>query len=213
MSIYVVDSGRRVITPLKVDPKIKRVEELDSITAIHPLGIHDTGIEHSVSEDEAHQYQNNQQIATSNRRRQPVVANFMSSPLLCLHSDWTLTESLKFLSDHEIKHAPVLKDEEVIGLVNETDLLKASLGETRVGKTGVEKKTVVEKNNSKDLEALCEPYMVVEGHSTVASTCLAMLYRRISAALIRNAAGQVIGILTTNDILKAISRLELDVWT
>ena len=197
MSIYVVDSGRRVITPLSVDPKIKRVEELESITAIHPLGVQDAGISQPPFDEKTSQYQSTAQHTAGNRRKQPVVATFMSSPLLFLEADWTISTSLAFLEEHDIKHGPVMKDAEIIGLISETQLLKAGL----------------QAGEAANLQDMCEPFMVVEGHSTVAATCLAMLHRRIDAVLIRNSTGQVIGILTTSDILKAISDLELDVWT
>jgi len=197
VSIYVVDSGQRVITPLSVDPKIKKVEELESITAIHPLGVQDARISQPSYDDKSSQYQNTAQHTVGNRRKQPVVATFMSNPLLYLNADWTIAASLAFLDQHDIKHGPVMKDTEIIGLISETQLFKASL---QAGKTS-------------HLQDLCKPFMVVEGHSSVAATCLAMLHRRFSATLIRSSTGQVIGILTTSDILKAISNLELDVWS
>ncbi len=199
MSVYVVDSGRRVVTPLRVDPRIRTVEELDSITAIHPLGVADSGTHTELYYSQLKSVEQQTSDSSSphpERRQQPVVSTVMSSPVLLLQSDWTVRQSLEFLEQHKIKHGPVVKDQEIIGLLSENELLKAAM------------RQVVPDT----IENLCAPFLVVEGSSPIATACMAMLHRETNATIIRNGAGQMIGILTASDILKSLADLELEVW-
>ncbi|OZG71236.1 hypothetical protein BTA51_21545 [Hahella sp. CCB-MM4] len=200
MSVYVVDSGRRVVTPLKIDPRIRSVEELDSITAIHPLGVADSGTHTELYYSQLEPIGQRQDTTSSpsqpERRQQPAVSTIMSSPVLLLQSDWSIQQSLDFLDQHSIKHGPVIKDQEIIGLLSENELLKAAMQE----------------DVPEVVEDVCMPFLVIEGNSPVATACVAMLHRETNAAVIRNGAGQMTGILTTSDILKALADLELEVW-
>ncbi|WP_020409448.1 CBS domain-containing protein [Hahella ganghwensis] len=201
MSVYVVDSGRRVVTPLRVDPKIRTVEELDSVTAMHPIGVADAGPHTELYYNQLEPGDTSEQDTAASsprteRRHQPRISAIMSSPVLLLQSDWSIQHALTFMDQHSIKHGPVTKDEEIIGLLAENDLLKASL-------------TL---DDSTTVETICTPYLVIEGSNPVATACMAMLHQNTNAAIVRNGAGQMIGILTTSDILKSLADLELEVW-
>jgi predicted transcriptional regulator len=208
MPIYVVEYGRGIVTPLKVDPRIKKVDELQEISALHPLGISDHG--QSGHQGQSHHapltyetYQLEERRNRASDRGLPAVQpqslqpakRFMSSPVLMGKDSWSIKYSLAFLQDHDISHLPVSDGQNVIGLVSECDLLRAMVD-----------------NTIATLEQLCGPYIVISGENSLERVALAMLYKNVDGVLVRNSEFKIEGILTTVDFLKVFTQLDLETW-
>lgn len=204
MSIYVVEYGRGIITPLKVDPKIKQVEELQEITALHPLGLPDQGqaekrkpsFSYHPSPQDKNQGPPSQGTSAAARSLADQPAkDFMSAPLLMGKDLWTVAESLTFLQQHNISHLPVSDGNQIIGLLEECDLLRAT-----------------HQNENTPLAQLKGSFVVISAENSLDRAAMAMLYKNVNAVLIRNDEFKVVGILTTVDFLKIFTRTDLETW-
>ncbi|AZZ91373.1 CBS domain-containing protein [Hahella sp. KA22] len=190
MPIYLVDAGHRIITPLSVDPRVKSVEELKSISAIHPIGPQDQGMR------EDFPYSGSEQDSAPEGDISRLSAqDVMSSPVLYGKQDWSLDEGLSFLREHKVRHLPVRDDQEVVGFLIERELLQAKLEQPEA-----------------TLAALCAPYLMVGDDADLRRISLVLVERDLDGALVRNVQGDVIGVLTATDILKAIAHFEVEAW-
>jgi CBS domain-containing protein len=64
-------------------------------------------------------------IAVEGRRsRDTVVREVMSAPVLCVTPETEIDESMALMTDRRIRHAPVVADGAVIGMVSIGDLVK-----------------------------------------------------------------------------------------
>ncbi len=57
------------------------------------------------------------------------VAEIMSSPVIVVTPDHSVAECMKIISDHHIRHLPVLERERLVGIVSIGDLVNAILSE------------------------------------------------------------------------------------
>ncbi len=57
--------------------------------------------------------------------RQTPVREIMSSPAILAHPDQTIDECMAIMTQHRIRHLPVVRGEAVIGIVSIGDLVKA----------------------------------------------------------------------------------------
>jgi CBS domain-containing protein len=64
-------------------------------------------------------------IAVEGRRsRDTLVREVMSSPVICVTPDTSVDEGMALMTDRRIRHAPVVQDGDVIGMVSIGDLVK-----------------------------------------------------------------------------------------
>ena len=64
-------------------------------------------------------------IAVEGRRsRDTSVSEVMSSPVLCVTPDTTVDETMALMTDRRIRHAPVVEDGVLIGMISIGDLVK-----------------------------------------------------------------------------------------
>jgi CBS domain-containing protein len=64
-------------------------------------------------------------IAVEGRRsRDTSVSEVMSSPVLCVTPDTTVDETMALMTDRRIRHAPVVEDGVLVGMISIGDLVK-----------------------------------------------------------------------------------------
>jgi len=64
-------------------------------------------------------------IAVEGRRsRDTAVSEVMSSPVLCVTPDTTVDETMALMTDRRIRHAPVVEEGALIGMISIGDLVK-----------------------------------------------------------------------------------------
>jgi CBS domain-containing protein len=64
-------------------------------------------------------------IAVEGRRsRDTAVADVMSAPVICVTPETGIEESMALMTDRRIRHAPVVADGELVGMVSIGDLVK-----------------------------------------------------------------------------------------
>jgi CBS domain-containing protein len=124
--------------------------------------------------------------------RHTVVARFMTADPIAISSDRTLAEAHRVMRENGIRHLPVVDGGQLVGLVSQRDLY---LLETLQG---------VDPDEERVEEAMtAEPYTVAPDASLeeVAST---MAERKYGSAVVV-AAGDVVGLFTTIDALRALA--------
>lgn len=63
--------------------------------------------------------------------RETTVAEIMSSPVVTVSPEHTIGECMKIITDHRIRHLPVLDRERLVGMISIGDLVNQILSEQR----------------------------------------------------------------------------------
>ncbi len=131
--------------------------------------------------------------------RSPVLiaGHVMTTPVQCISSELPLNEVHELMRKKRFRHLPVIsKEGKLVGMVSDRDILRAGV---------LENKRVGEYMSSKVLTATAE--------TSIRDVAEALLENRIGGLPIIDDDHEVVGILTTTDILKAVvQRAPLELW-
>lgn len=61
--------------------------------------------------------------------RDTPVREIMSSPILCVTPDQPLEEAMALMTEHRVRHLPVVHEDQVLGLVSIGDVIKSIISE------------------------------------------------------------------------------------
>lgn len=121
-----------------------------------------------------------------------LVRDLMSMPAVTIRSNEDYKAALTLMQERSLHHLPVVdSDGEISGMAAERDLLIAA---TRYLQSPVEVGDVMHRG-----------VVAVTPETSAAKAAGLMLGQRIGSLPVVNAAGQVVGILTETDILKAFA--------
>jgi acetoin utilization protein AcuB len=133
-----------------------------------------------------------------------LIKNWMSKPPITIEAEACLTDAIGLLRQHEISMLPVLADDQLVGIVTDRDIKKASASD--VGSleahelldliSGMQIKTIMTKN------PITVPY-----NYTIEETALKLLVHNISGVPVLNQVKQLIGVITKTDIFRALISL------
>lgn len=121
----------------------------------------------------------------------PHVQKYMTTQPYSIEADKTLADADKEMSQHNIRHLPVMEDGKIIGIISDRDMKMAS------GLSDVEPSLVRVKD-------ICHehPY-IVDPQDHLKDVAATMADKRYGSALVVQ-NGKLVGILTTVDICKAL---------
>ena len=68
---------------------------------------------------------------TTSDVRQTAAAGIMSSPVTCATPDLTIQEAMQIMTEQRIRHLPVVRERQVVGVVSIGDLVKAIIDDQR----------------------------------------------------------------------------------
>jgi CBS domain-containing protein len=63
--------------------------------------------------------------------RQTPVREIMSTPVLCVTPDQPLEEAMALMTEHRVRHLPVIRDGNLMGMVSIGDLIKSIISEQK----------------------------------------------------------------------------------
>ena len=63
--------------------------------------------------------------------RETPIREIMSSPVLCVTPDQPLEEAMALMTEHRVRHLPVIRDDQVLGMVSIGDLIKSIISEQK----------------------------------------------------------------------------------
>lgn len=63
--------------------------------------------------------------------RNTPVRDIMSAPVLCVTPDQPLEEAMALMTEHRVRHLPVIRENQVLGMVSIGDLIKSIISEQK----------------------------------------------------------------------------------
>jgi CBS domain-containing protein len=63
--------------------------------------------------------------------RETPVRDIMSAPVLCVTPEQPLEEAMALMTEHRVRHLPVIRDEQLLGMVSIGDLIKSIISEQK----------------------------------------------------------------------------------
>lgn len=133
-----------------------------------------------------------------------LVKNWMSKRLITIHQDDSMEGAIRLLTEHRIRMLPVMKNDNLVGVITDRDLRSASAS----------KATTLEVHELfylisriKVKEIMSKDPITVPMDYTVEETAQILLDNRINGVPVVDHKGKVIGVITQTDILKVLISL------
>jgi acetoin utilization protein AcuB len=130
-----------------------------------------------------------------------LVAKWMSTKLITIGSDESMSRAAQLMKDYRIGHLPVIRDGKLVGIVSDRDLKRASASDA----TALEVHELSYLLSQVKVGSIMtsEPVTVSE-HDSIDEAALIMLENKISALPVVDDQGEVIAMLTQGDIFRAL---------
>ena len=127
-------------------------------------------------------------------RQYPIVRQHMTIAPHTVGTDGSLADASRLMKQHQIRHLPVLRAGQIVGLLSERDLLLVeTLPGVRPGGVRVE-------------EAMVQDVFTVSPETPVAEVVETMIDRKVGSAVVTE-NDHVVGVFTTIDALQALHHL------
>lgn len=134
-------------------------------------------------------------MAQAEPRPVMTAGELMSSPVLTADLDWSPDKALQFMKEEGISHLPVHSADRLVGLVSDRDLLDASPLDTSL----------------KSVMVSC--LLTARPESNLWSVARTMLSERVHCVLIVSDACELLGVLTSLDLLGCMTHhAPYEVW-
>lgn len=128
------------------------------------------------------------------------VEDEMTTGLVTVTPDATLADAQQLFARHRFHHLPVVEGEELVGILSDRDILRAVspfLG------TLAERGQDLETTTRRVHRVMSRALVTVEGSTSMADAAVLMLSKSVSCLPVL-AAGRLVGILTTRDMLRFV---------
>ncbi len=128
---------------------------------------------------------------------------YMSHNLISVAWTETMQAAFDKMSSHRIRHLPVVSEtQEVVGIISDRDFQRAmQIDEPDFFSGRVPQAAFSPHARVRDF--MCSPIQTLSVESSLSEAAKVMLDKKISALLIANEA-EIVGILTTDDLLRAL---------
>jgi CBS domain-containing protein len=124
-------------------------------------------------------------------------ADIMTKELVTIRAGQTVDEARGLMSRHNVRHLPVVGEEGlVIGIVSESDVLRA----LNPSWPGFEPKMRV-------ADLMSWPALTVDEQEPLRNIVQGMVEEKVSALLVTRSGNEVIGIMTSADLLELLAKL------
>jgi acetoin utilization protein AcuB len=124
----------------------------------------------------------------------PTIQKFMTTTPFTITGEQPLTEAVKLMEEHSIRHLPVVNDGKIVGILSESDL---RLMLTFKGADFTQEKVK---------QAMTLSPIIVNIETRLDEVCLEMAEKKIGSVLIQD-NHKLVGIFTWIDALKAMDEL------
>jgi acetoin utilization protein AcuB len=133
-----------------------------------------------------------------------LVKNWMSHPPITVKADAALQDAVELLTKHGIHILPVVDRNNLTGVITDLDIKRASASEVfnledpKLAKSisRIKIKTIMNK----------KPVTIIEDH-TIEETAVLLFVHNISGLPVLNPGGKLVGVITKNDIFRALISL------
>jgi CBS domain-containing protein len=154
--------------------------------------------------------------------RTALVEQYMSKNVVTVAADMSLNEASCILSQHGITGAPVVRaavephqNVEVIGMLSQTDLLYRAAGTARVPLITSGASTTRYQRNTERMRkcvadnvfsAMSEKIIKIKPSATIAEAAEKLLRHKVSRLPVLNARGDLVGIISTTDVMEVVTK-------
>ena len=133
-----------------------------------------------------------------------LVKNWMSHPPITVKQDAALQDAIELLSKHGIHMLPVVDKDNLTGIITDLDIKRASASEvfsledSKLANSilRIKIKTIMNK----------KPVTIIEDN-TIEETAVLLFVHNISGLPVVNPGGKLVGVITKNDIFRALISL------
>lgn len=133
-----------------------------------------------------------------------LVKNWMSTNVITVDADASMQEAFKLLKEHNIRMLPVIKKGQLVGVVTDRDLKRASASDA----TSLDLHELLYliariKVNS----LMTRNPITVPPELTVEETAVILMEKKISGAPVVDTEGKIVGVITQTDIFRLLISL------
>lgn len=134
-------------------------------------------------------------------KRKELVKDWMTSDVITVASDMSLTEAHRLMTDNKIRRLPVVKNDHLVGIVTRGDVREARPSDA-TSLTIWEVNYLISKLKIKDIMAP-NPISILPD-ATLAEAAQLMLDNKFSGLPVVDSNKKVIGIITESDIFRMV---------
>ena len=133
-----------------------------------------------------------------------LVKNWMSKQVITIDENNSMNEAIGLLKEHNIRMLPVMKRHELVGIITDGDIKRASASDA----TTLEMHELLYLiSQIKVKEIMTKDPITVPKNFTVEETAQILLKNKISCAPVVDDPGQVMGIITQDDLFRVLISL------
>ncbi len=133
-----------------------------------------------------------------------LVKNWMSTKVITVNVRDCMLDALKLLKNHDIRRLPVLKKDNLVGIVTDRDLKRANASDA----TALEIHELVYLLSEIEVkEIMTKDPITVPFDYTVEEAAAVFFANKISGAPVVDHADQMVGIITQTDLFRVLTRL------
>lgn len=133
-----------------------------------------------------------------------LVKNWMSKQVVTIDVDDSMSQALSALKKHKVRMLPVVKKGKLVGVVSDTDLKRASASDA-TSLDMHEMLYLLSKIKIKDI--MSKHPITVPADYTVEEAAEVLLKKKISGVPVLGKGGEIVGIITRDDIFKVLIAL------
>jgi acetoin utilization protein AcuB len=133
-----------------------------------------------------------------------LVRNWMKHPPITVKADAPLQEAVELLTKHEIQLLPVVDGDQLTGVITNLDIKRASASEV----FSLEDPNLTNSISRIKVRAIMNKKPVtIADDNTIEEAAVLFFVHNISGAPVVNQTGKIVGVITKNDIFRAVISL------
>ncbi|NLI83679.1 MAG: CBS domain-containing protein [Deltaproteobacteria bacterium] len=133
-----------------------------------------------------------------------LVKNWMSTNVVTVSPEDSMQDAMYLMREHKVRMLPVLKGDNLVGVVSDTDLKRASASDA----TGLDVHEILYLiSQIKIKEIMTKNPVTVHEDLTVEETAEILTNEKISGAPVVDRDGKVVGVITRDDLFKVLIAL------
>ncbi len=215
MAFTITGAGLRDAVPLNTDSGLEVVEETFPALAVKKVGSRTEADEPPLEKNKLIQKKAGRAYSTtlqSSKERKLVLHahQIMTSPVVTLLPDTTITQAWSLFRERRYRHIPVVTpDRQIYGIISDRDLLRYAATSGNIPPY-----TDTSPEASTPIGGLIKTRVIVTSADTEIREIAKILFeQRIGAMPVLTEAGLLQGIITRSDILRAlINHAPLELW-
>lgn len=132
------------------------------------------------------------------------IADVMTRDVVTLFEEDSLADVAEDFARYQFRHIPVVDDGRLVGIISQRDILRVTLGPTAHSPTDQTREARF--RDETFVEEIMQPEPITaRSDEPLASAARRMLDHNISALPVVDAGGQLVGIVTVQDVLRVVA--------